>query len=77
MLAQMERVAAGARIESVVNTHANGDHCWSNSVVAGARIIGSQAATREMLSSERRLQPPGSHPYTVWSMRHPCLRVFK
>jgi GNAT superfamily N-acetyltransferase len=22
------------------------------------------------VSSERRLQPPGSHPYTVWSMRH-------
>ena len=42
MLAAMRaRHAAAARIDTLVNTHANGDHCYGNQLVAGARIIAS------------------------------------
>ena len=42
-------VPAAERIGTVVNTHANGDHCWGNQVVADAEIISSRAAAAEML----------------------------
>jgi len=48
MLAAVSEVAAGAPIASVVNTHANGDHCYGNQLVAGAEIIASVAAAEEM-----------------------------
>ena len=32
---------AAARIGTVVNTHANGDHCYGNQLVAGAEIVAS------------------------------------
>jgi cyclase len=32
----------------VVNTHADGDHCWGNQLVRGARIISSRSAALEM-----------------------------
>lgn len=38
---------AGA-IDTLVNTHANGDHCHGNELVAGARIIASSASAAEM-----------------------------
>lgn len=38
---------AGA-IDTLVNTHANGDHCHGNELVAGARIIASTASAAEM-----------------------------
>jgi glyoxylase-like metal-dependent hydrolase (beta-lactamase superfamily II) len=41
------RPVAGA-IETVVNTHANGDHCWGNELVDGARIVASRACADEM-----------------------------
>jgi len=37
----------------VVNTHADGDHCWGNQLVRGARIISSRSAALEM----RELSP--------------------
>ena len=37
-----------APIDVVVNTHANGDHCYGNELVAGAEIIASAAAAEEM-----------------------------
>ena len=37
-----------APIETVVNTHANGDHCYGNELVAGAEIIASTACAEEM-----------------------------
>ncbi|MCP5071277.1 MAG: MBL fold metallo-hydrolase [bacterium] len=40
--------AAAARIGTVVNTHANGDHCHGNELVAQAEIIASKAAAEEM-----------------------------
>ena len=39
---------AAASIGTVVNTHANGDHCYGNQLVAGADIVASAASAREM-----------------------------
>lgn len=49
MLDTMRRlVPAASQIDMVVNTHANGDHCYGNQLVAGARIIASRRAAEEM-----------------------------
>lgn len=49
MLDEMVRATdAARRIGVVVNTHANGDHYFGNSAVAGARIIASETARAEM-----------------------------
>jgi cyclase len=37
-------------VTAVVNTHANGDHCWGNELFPEAEIIASESAAREMLS---------------------------
>jgi glyoxylase-like metal-dependent hydrolase (beta-lactamase superfamily II) len=39
---------AAGRIDTLVNTHANGDHCHGNQLVEGAAIIASVAAAEEM-----------------------------
>jgi glyoxylase-like metal-dependent hydrolase (beta-lactamase superfamily II) len=39
---------AAARIGTLVNTHANGDHCYGNALVAGAEIVASTATAEEM-----------------------------
>jgi cyclase len=39
---------AAARIDTLVNTHANGDHCFGNELVGDARIIASRASAEEM-----------------------------
>jgi glyoxylase-like metal-dependent hydrolase (beta-lactamase superfamily II) len=48
MLAAMEPHTAGAPIGTLVNTHANGDHCYGNQLVAGAEIVTSTATAEEM-----------------------------
>lgn len=49
MLADMRRAApAAAEIDTVINTHANGDHCWGNQLVGGARIVASGRTAAEM-----------------------------
>ncbi len=48
MLAAMAAPTASAPIATVINTHANGDHCYGNQLVAGAEIIASRAAAAEM-----------------------------
>lgn len=50
-----DAVPAAKRIGTVVNTHANGDHCWGNQVVADSEIISSRAAAEEMLELKPRL----------------------
>ena len=51
MLDTMRRAApAAAQIETVVNTHANGDHCYGNQLVSGAEIIASARTAEEMTS---------------------------
>ena len=55
MLAEMRRASAAAEaIDTVVNTHANGDHCWGNQLVREAEIIASRRAAKEMFEL-----PPG------------------
>jgi glyoxylase-like metal-dependent hydrolase (beta-lactamase superfamily II) len=50
MLDEMRRVTPAAdRIGTVVNTHANGDHCWGNALVPGAEIVASRECAEEML----------------------------
>ena len=39
---------ATARFDTLVNTHANGDHCHGNELVTGAEIITSAASAEEM-----------------------------
>ncbi len=49
MLAEMRRaVPAAARIDTLVNTHANGDHCYGNQLVGGAKIVASERTAAEM-----------------------------
>lgn len=48
MLGAMESVTQQAPIQTLVNTHANGDHCWGNELVTGAEIIASRACAEEM-----------------------------
>jgi cyclase len=49
MLAEMRRaVPAAARIDTLVNTHANGDHTYGNQLVGGARIVASERTAAEM-----------------------------
>jgi cyclase len=48
MLESMKSVTNSAPIGTVVNTHANGDHCYGNQLVADAEIIATRAATDEM-----------------------------
>ncbi len=48
MLDAMAPVTATRGIETVVNTHANGDHCFGNQLVRDARIVASAASAAEM-----------------------------
>lgn len=49
MLEHMRRaVPAAAKVDTLVNTHANGDHCWGNQLFPQAKIIASEAGAAEM-----------------------------
>jgi glyoxylase-like metal-dependent hydrolase (beta-lactamase superfamily II) len=48
MLSSMSAVTVGAPIATLVNTHANGDHCYGNQLVTGAEIIASAETANEM-----------------------------
>ena len=48
MLETMSTVTDTAPIRTLVNTHANGDHCYGNQLVAGVEIIAAEAAAHEM-----------------------------
>ncbi len=48
MLESMKAVTASAPIGTVVNTHANGDHCYGNQLVKDANIVASAATAHEM-----------------------------
>ncbi|HEX4186629.1 MAG TPA: MBL fold metallo-hydrolase [Solirubrobacteraceae bacterium] len=50
MLTDMRRaVPSAARIDTLVNTHANGDHCYGNQLVRDARIVASERTAGEMV----------------------------
>jgi cyclase len=48
MLGSMAAVTRTAPIGTLVNTHANGDHCYGNELVQGAEVIASAATAHEM-----------------------------
>ena len=48
MLDAMAPHTRAAAISTVVNTHANGDHCYGNQLVKTAEIIASEATAHEM-----------------------------
>lgn len=48
MLDAMAPVTGTAPIQTLVNTHANGDHCYGNQLVTGAEVIASAASAAEM-----------------------------
>jgi glyoxylase-like metal-dependent hydrolase (beta-lactamase superfamily II) len=49
MLGKMRRAEPAAKtIGTLINTHANGDHCHGNELVTGAEIIASAASALEM-----------------------------
>jgi cyclase len=49
-------IPAASNIDMVVNTHANGDHCWGNELVAGAQIIASARTAEEMTTGVSPVQ---------------------
>jgi glyoxylase-like metal-dependent hydrolase (beta-lactamase superfamily II) len=48
MLDAMAPITAADPIETLVNTHANGDHCYGNQLVTGAEVVASAASAAEM-----------------------------
>jgi cyclase len=48
MLESMAALTDTAPIGTVVNTHANGDHCFGNQLLADREIIASESAAHEM-----------------------------
>ena len=51
MLASFAEVSSAAdRIDALVNTHGNADHCFGNELAHGAQIFASEATADEMLA---------------------------
>ena len=48
MLDAMSSVMSTNPVQTLVNTHANGDHCYGNQLVTGAEVIASAASAAEM-----------------------------
>ncbi len=55
MLNAMRRAAPKVRINQLVNTHNNGDHCNGNELVTGAQIISSKATADELAHESPRM----------------------
>ncbi len=43
-------IPAASHIDMVVNSHANGDHCYGNELVSDSRIIASERTLQQMLT---------------------------
>lgn len=48
MLDEMAPIIESNPISNLVNTHANGDHCYGNQLITGAEVIASDASAAEM-----------------------------
>jgi cyclase len=48
MLDAMSTITESAPITTIVNTHANGDHCYGNGAVGADEIVASESSAREM-----------------------------
>ncbi len=78
MLESMAPVVGAAPIGTLVNTHANGDHCFGNQLLAGTEIVASTAAAAEMAEvppallaalNARRRRAGGSVPLVLRGLR--------
>ena len=47
MLDSMDAITATRPIRTLVNTHANGDHCYGNQLVEGAEIVATEGCFEE------------------------------
>lgn len=47
LLAAVGRFAPGAVVDTVVVTHPNGDHCWGNQLLPGARVVASRRCAED------------------------------
>lgn len=61
MLDACAPVLQSAPIDVVINTHADGDHCWGNQLFKGREIIASQACIHQM----HHLTPKSMHALKV------------
>ncbi len=52
MLAAMAPLTGSAPIRLLVNTHADGDHCWGNQLLHGVPIIATEAAAQDMMRED-------------------------
>jgi cyclase len=66
--AMRDTIPAARQIDTLVNTHSNGDHCFGNQLVAGAKILTTQAVNKiiegygpEMALFERVLSNPSAY----------------
>lgn len=57
MLDACAPIVQNAPIDVVINTHADGDHCWGNQLFKGREIIASQACIHQM----HHLSPKSMH----------------
>jgi len=48
MLSFADHLVSRSPIECVINTHADGDHCWGNQLFADKTIVASHACIRQM-----------------------------
>lgn len=73
MLDAMRPVAPA--ISVLVNTHANGDHCWGNQLLRGTTMVAAATTAAEMIEGT---QPAALHAFegcgrTPWRLRPPGL----
>ena len=54
MLSFAGKIVARSPIEYVINTHADGDHCWGNQLFADKIIVASHACIRQMHHTQPR-----------------------
>ncbi len=52
MLAAMAPITESAPIGRLVNTHADGDHCWGNQLLRGVPITATEAAAQDMMRED-------------------------
>ncbi len=64
VLLHAEPVLKDAPIRHVINTHADGDHCWGNQLFADQHITATQASAAQM-----HQHPPGQMRALQWGSR--------
>lgn len=80
MLDAMREVSS-APIETVFNTHSDGDHCWGNQLLPGTEIVATSTAARMMLADTpemlRRTQRSANLGAAIGSLPLPVVGTLK